>query len=238
MTPILETRGLTARFGGVVAVNQVNLKINAGELHCLIGPNGAGKSSLFKMLTGQLKPTSGEVLLNGVSLAGSSPAQIARRGVGIKTQVPNVFDGLTVTQNIRLATDRVLPPQQAQKRAREVEERVGIAHLGKRMVGTLSHGQRQLVELAMVLAPAPDLILLDEPAAGMTGDEVLRLGDLIIELAHSSAVIVVEHDMLFIRRIAGTITVLNQGSVLAEGRADEILSDQRVQDVYLGKETT
>ncbi len=235
MTPILEACGLTARFGGVVAVNSVDFKINAGELHCLIGPNGAGKSTFFKMLSGQLKPTSGSVFLNGGSLAGLTPAQIARRGMGIKTQVPSVFDGLTVRQSVRLAADRVLPPLLAKQRVEGTLKRAGITHLADKRVGELAHGQRQIVELSMVLATSPDVILLDEPAAGMTSDEVLWLSDLIVELARASAVIVVEHDIPFIRRIAKMVTVFNQGTVFAQGPVREVLADRRVQDVYLGR---
>ncbi len=233
---LLEASGLTMRFGGVVAVNGVDFKLRHGELRCLIGPNGAGKSTFFKMLSGQLRPSAGDVRLKGQSLAGLPAARIARLGMGIKTQVPSVFDGLSVTESIRIATDRVLPPVLSKQRADEVMQLIGIADLGGREVARLAHGQRQLVELAMVVAPQPDLILLDEPAAGMTGKEVERLAELVVDLARVGSVIVVEHDMGFIRRIARTVTVFNQGRVLAEGPADEVLADQRVRDVYLGKD--
>mgnify|MGYP001208914822 CR=1 FL=1 len=234
-TPLLQTRGLTARFGGVTAVDQVDFSVQPGELRCLIGPNGAGKSSFFKMLSGQLKPSAGSVTFNGIPLAGKSTAQIAKLGIGIKTQVPNVFDGLTVRESLALAAERTLPPQAAKTRVDATLDRVGIADLADRKVGQLAHGQRQLVELAMVLAPSPDLLLLDEPAAGMTGDEVLRLGDIIVELAKSAAVVVVEHDMAFIRRIGRVVSVLNRGRLLTEGPVAQVLDDQRVRDVYLGR---
>ncbi|MDS9469652.1 ABC transporter ATP-binding protein [Paracoccus sp. MBLB3053] len=233
---LLEARNLTMRFGGVVAVRDVSLSLREGELHCLIGPNGAGKSTFFRMLSGQHRPSSGEVLFNGRSIIGQGSARIARAGMGIKTQVPSVFNSMTVRENVMLAASRELSSVLAKKRCDEVMERIGIGHLAAAKVGILAHGQRQLVELATVIAPSPSLILLDEPAAGMTGDEVDRLGDLLIELARSCSVIVVEHDMAFIRRIARSITVFNQGSVLIEGPADQVLSDQRVRDVYLGKE--
>ncbi|MFT3805258.1 MAG: ATP-binding cassette domain-containing protein [Burkholderiaceae bacterium] len=232
---LLQTRGLTARFGGVTAVDDVDFSVRPGELRCLIGPNGAGKSSFFKMLSGQLKPSAGSVTFKGVPLAGKSAAQIAQLGIGIKTQVPNVFDGLTVRQSVRLAAERALPPLSAVARVDATLERLRIAELADRKVGQLAHGQRQLVELAMVLAPSPDLLLLDEPAAGMTGDEVLRLGEIIVEMARSSAVVVVEHDMSFIRRIGRTVSVLNRGRLLTEGPVDRVLDDQRVRDVYLGR---
>lgn len=232
---LLQAKGLTMRFGGVVAVDNVDFAVRYGELRCLIGPNGAGKSTFFKMLSGQLKPTSGDVLIRGSSIVGLPAARIARLGVGIKTQVPSVFDGMTVRQSVFLAAGRALPPQLAGKRTAETLECMRIAHLEKRTVGELAHGQRQIVELAMVVAPQPDLILLDEPAAGMTGDEVAHLANVIVDLARSSAVIVVEHDMKFIRRIAKVVTVFSQGRVLSEGPAADVLADQRVRDVYLGR---
>ncbi|PZQ10546.1 MAG: ABC transporter ATP-binding protein [Ancylobacter novellus] len=234
--PLLDARDLVMRFGGVTAIDGVGMTIREGELRCLIGPNGAGKSTFFKMLSGQLRPTSGDVLLRGRSIVGLPASRIARLGVGVKTQTPSVFDGLTALEGVRVAADAVLPAQLARRRADEALERMRIGHLADLVVGRLAHGQRQLVELAMVLAQAPDLILLDEPAAGMTGAEVERLGDLIVELARSSSVIVVEHDMDFIRRIARTVTVFNRGRVLAEGPAEEVMADPRVRDVYLGKE--
>ena len=234
--PILETRGLTMRFGGVVAVNGVDFRLQEAELRCLIGPNGAGKSTFFKCLTGQLRPSGGDVLFRGRSVAGSFSHAIARRGVGIKTQVPSVFDGLSVRDNVWLAAVRVNPGRLADKTTDEAMQRVGITHIADRIVGQLAHGQRQLVELAMVVAPEPDLILLDEPAAGMTDDEVDRLVELIKELNKRHALVVVEHDMQFIRRVAKTVTVFHQGAILVEGDVADILVDARVRDVYLGKQ--
>ena len=226
------------RFGGVVAVSGVDLRLADGELRCLIGPNGAGKSTLFKCLTGMLRPTAGEILFRGRSIVGQGSHAIARLGIGIKTQVPSVFDGLSVHENVWLATRRAAPDTIARRRLPEVLERVGIAELSARIVGQLAHGQRQLVELAMVLAGDPDLILLDEPAAGMTGEEVDRLAELIAELNVRRALVVVEHDMQFIRKIARTamVTVVHQGAILAEDGVDRILVDPRVRDVYLGKQ--
>ncbi|MDQ0394334.1 ABC transporter ATP-binding protein [Labrys monachus] len=233
---LIEARNLTMRFGGVTAVDGVDLSVRYGELRCLIGPNGAGKSTFFKMLSGQLRPSSGDVLLKGRSIVGMPASRIARLGLGLKTQVPSVFAGLSVGKGVGLAAGRTLPPSLARQRAAATLERMGIAHLRDRLVGELAHGQRQLVELAMVVAPQPDLVLLDEPAAGMTGEEVERLADLVVELTRSGAVIIVEHDMQFIQRIARIVTVFNRGKVLVEGPADAVLSDARVRDVYLGRE--
>jgi len=236
MTPLLETSGLTMRFGGVVAVNDVGFTLREAELRCVIGPNGAGKSTFFKCLTGQLRPTSGDVLFRGESVAGAPTHAIARRGVSIKTQVPNVFDGLSTRENVWIAASKVAPGGIADRRTDAAMERVGITGIAGRTVGQLAHGQRQLVELAMVIAPEPDLILLDEPAAGMTDEEVDRLVGLIRELNQRHALVVVEHDMQFIRRIAKTVTVFHQGAVLIEGDVEDILADDQVRDVYLGKQ--
>jgi ABC-type uncharacterized transport system ATPase subunit len=235
-TPILEARGLTMRFGGVVAVDGVAFRLSEAELRCVIGPNGAGKSTFFKCLTGQLRPTAGEILFRGTPVANLGSHAIARLGVGIKTQVPNVFDGMTARDNVWTAAARVAPGRIAERRTDEAMERVGIGAIADRIVGQLAHGQRQLVELAMVIAPEPDLILLDEPAAGMTDDEVDRLVALIRDLNRSHALVVVEHDMQFIRRVAKTVTVFHQGAVLIEGDVADILADERVRDVYLGKQ--
>ena len=234
--PLLQTRGLTMRFGGVVAVDGVDFALQEAELRCVIGPNGAGKSTFFKCLTGQLRPSAGDVLFRGTPIAGIGSHAIARLGVGIKTQVPNVFDGLSARDNVWTAAARVAPGRIAEQRTDQAMERVGITAIAGRIVGQLAHGQRQLVELAMVIAPEPDLILLDEPAAGMTDEEVDRLVDLIRELNQRHALVVVEHDMQFIRRIARTITVFHQGAVLIEGDVARILTDERVRDVYLGKQ--
>jgi branched-chain amino acid transport system ATP-binding protein/urea transport system ATP-binding protein len=234
--PLLETRGLTMRFGGVVAVSAVNLVVREAELRCLIGPNGAGKSTFFKCLTGLLRPTAGDVLFRGKSLVGLGSRAIARLGVGIKTQVPSVFDGLSVRENIWLALRRRRGDDAVKRRLPGLLDEVGIAPLADRLVGQLAHGQRQLVELGMVVAGDPDLILLDEPAAGMTDEEVDRLVGLIKALNVRHALVVVEHDMQFIRRIATTVTVFHQGTVLVEDRVESILVDPRVRDVYLGKQ--
>ena len=234
--PLLETRGLGMRFGGVQAVRDVNFVLAERELRCLIGPNGAGKSTFFKMLTGQLQPTSGTVLFRGADISRSQPHEIARRGIGIKTQVPSVFDGLSVRENLWLAAARVGRGRRANVIVDEMLERVGIGGIASRLVGQLAHGQRQWVELGVVLATDPELVLLDEPAAGMTDEEVLRTVDLVREINKTKALIVVEHDMQFIRMIASRVTVFNQGAVLVEDNVEAIMRNPKVRDVYLGKQ--
>ena len=232
---LLQTRDLTMRFGGVVAVSEVDFTLRELELRCLIGPNGAGKSTFFKMLTGQLKPSTGAIAFRGAPIAGDEPHAIARRGIGIKTQVPNVFDGLSVREHVWLAARRQHLDRKARDVADEVLARIRMTDLADAQVGRLSHGQRQWVEIGMVIAGDPELILLDEPAAGMTHDEVLRTAEIIRDINRTKALIVVEHDMQFIRMIAKTVTVFNQGRVLVEAGVDQVLADQRVRDVYLGK---
>ena len=236
MSAMLETHGLTMRFGGVVAVDRVDFRLDEGELRCLIGPNGAGKSTFFKCLTGQYKPTSGNVLIRGEDVTGWDSFAIARKGIGIKTQVPAVFDGITVRESVRLAARRRHGAPLAKKRTEEVLQRIGIMPIADRLIGRLAHGSRQLVELATVVAAEPDLIILDEPTAGMTSEETGRTAALIRELNERHTIVVVEHDMQFIRSIAKQVTVFHQGRVLIEDAVDVVLNDPVVRDVYLGKD--
>jgi branched-chain amino acid transport system ATP-binding protein len=235
VTALLATRDLTMRFGGVLAVDRVSLSVGEGELRCLIGPNGAGKSTFFKCLIGQLRPTSGRIFWRGVDVTGRDTHAIARLGIGIKTQVPSLFDGLDVRESVVLALRRRHGEHNARRLATATLERLGIGKLADRQVGELAHGQRQLVELAMVVAPEPDLIILDEPTAGMSAEETTAAIDVIRELNRSHAIVVVEHDMQFIRAIASTVTVFHQGRILVEDAADAVFADPRVRDVYLGK---
>jgi branched-chain amino acid transport system ATP-binding protein len=234
--PLLQTRDLSMHFGGVKAVRNVDFTLAEGELRCLIGPNGAGKSTFFKMLTGQLEPTHGQVLFRGHDISRAHAHQIARLGIGIKTQVPSVFDGLSVRENIWLAASRLHSGERARRLVNEMLERVGLTDAAERLVGQLAHGQRQWVELGLVLSNDPDLILLDEPAAGMTHEEVLKTAELVREINRSKALIVVEHDMQFIRMIAKQVTVFNQGSVLVEDAVENIMRNPLVRDIYLGKQ--
>jgi branched-chain amino acid transport system ATP-binding protein len=233
--PLLQARNVTMRFGGVTAVRSVDFSLGEVELRCLIGPNGAGKSTFFKMLTGQLRPSEGNIHFRNADITGSNPHQIARLGVGIKTQVPNVFNGLTVRENVFIGAGRRKSLARAQRIVDETLTRLQLDTIADRIVGQLAHGQRQWVEIATVLAQEPELILLDEPAAGMNHEEVLRTAELIREINKTQALVVVEHDMQFIRMIARTVTVFSQGEVLVEGSVETVLSDQRVKDVYLGR---
>jgi ABC-type uncharacterized transport system ATPase subunit len=236
-TPILETRELTKAFGGVVAVNAVDFRLGEGELRCLIGPNGAGKSTFFKMLTGQIRPNAGSITFRGAEITAAEPHEIARRGIGIKTQVPNVFDGLSVRENLRLSARRRHGERDAARVVGDLLSRIRMTDRAERRVGHLAHGERQWVELGMVLACEPVLVLLDEPTAGMTEDEVAATAELIRGIRGERALIVVEHDMQFVRMIAEQVTVFHQGRVLLEGDVADVMRDERVRDVYLGKES-
>jgi len=236
--PILEARGLEKRFGGVRAIAGVDFALADGELRCLIGPNGAGKSTFFKMITGQLHPTAGQILFAGTDITRAEAHQIGRLGIGIKNQVPDVFDGLPVSENLWLAARRANTGPQARALVDEITERLDLADIAARVVGELAHGQRQWVEIGMVLARKPRLILLDEPSAGMSLEETNRTAALIREVNRTTTIIVVEHDMQFIRQIATKVTVFHQGQILVEDSFDRIMTDVRVRDVYLGRQAT
>jgi branched-chain amino acid transport system ATP-binding protein len=234
--PLIETRGLSKHFGGVQAVRTIDFSLAEGELRCLIGPNGAGKSTFFKLLTGQIKPTSGAVLFRGIDITALQAHEIGRLGIGIKTQVPSVFNGLSTRQNLWIAAARHNSRKEATLAVERQVERMGLGRFADKPVGQLAHGQRQWVELALVLCGNPDLILLDEPAAGMTEEERMRTAEIIREINRVHPLIVVEHDMSFIRTIAQRITVFDRGTILMEGDVDQVFSSQTVRDVYLGKQ--
>lgn len=232
----VEVRGLTMQFGGVRALDQVDFELGRRELRCLIGPNGAGKSTFFKCLAGLLVPTSGDIRIRGENTTGWLPHRIARLGIGIKTQVPSVMNGLTVRENIWLAARREHTTADANRMATSIAARVLIEDVLNEQVETLAHGKRQLVELAIVLAGRPWLVLLDEPAAGLTAVEVDRMIDVIRDINSEAALIIVEHDMHFVRRIASQVTVFNQGRVLIDADVEQVMSNPDVRDVYLGKQ--
>ncbi|MEC7257127.1 MAG: ATP-binding cassette domain-containing protein [Pseudomonadota bacterium] len=232
---VLETRGLTKRFGGVTASDNVDFTLRARELRCLIGPNGAGKSTFFKCVTGLHTPTTGEVYMRGQDTTGWAPHHIARHGVGLKTQVPSVMDALSVQENIWLAARRFMPVAEANRRTRDMIERLRLGALARRDLGQLAHGERQRVELGMVAVADPWLVLLDEPAAGMSAEDVERMTEILHELNRTAAIVIVEHDMQFIRAIASTVTVFHQGRVLMEDHVDRVMADATVRNVYLGK---
>jgi branched-chain amino acid transport system ATP-binding protein/urea transport system ATP-binding protein len=231
---VLETHGLEKRFGGVRAVAGIDFQIRRGELRCLIGPNGAGKSTFFRLVTGQLPATAGRILFEGADITGLMAHEIGRLGIGIKNQVPSVFDGLNVAENLWIAARRCHPAHHAGSIAGELVERLRLTEVRAQSVGTLAHGLRQWVDIGMVMAQRPKLVLLDEPTAGMAADEIERTAALISEINRDASIIVVEHDMQFIRRLNSVVTVLHQGQILVEDVMDKVQRDPRVRSIYLG----
>ncbi len=234
LDPMLETRGLEKRFGGVRAVAGIDFAMRRGELRCLIGPNGAGKSTFFKLLTGQLRATAGRIVFDGRDITDLESHAISRLGIGVKNQVPSVFDGLTVAENLWLAGRRRHSARCADRVAREILERLRLTAVAGQTVGTLAHGMRQWVDIGMVMAERPKLVLLDEPTAGMAAEEVERTAEVIRDINGEAGIVVVEHDMQFIRRLNAPVTVLHQGRILVEGAMEEVQRDPRVRQVYLG----
>jgi branched-chain amino acid transport system ATP-binding protein/urea transport system ATP-binding protein len=237
---VVETVDLTMRFGGVLAVDHVNFSLRERELRCLIGPNGAGKSTFFKCVIGQhrLGHENGRVIVRGSDVTGWPTLDIVRLGVGVKTQVPSVMNGLTVHENLWLAARRVHGWEGSAAAVDETVTELQLGSLARRLVGELAHGQRQMVEIGLVLVQRPWLVLLDEPAAGMTGPEVERLVGVIRRINQDASLIVVDHDMEFVRMLGSVVTVFHQGSVLMEGPADKVLNDPRVREVYIGNRAT
>ncbi|KPF96277.1 branched-chain amino acid ABC transporter ATP-binding protein [Rhodopseudomonas sp. AAP120] len=233
---LVEVKGVTKRFGGLTAVSDVDLTVKAGEVHCLIGPNGAGKSTLFKLIVGLFPPTNGSILFDSVDVTAERPFARVQRGMSIKMQAPSVFKELPVQQNIQIALqDRVTGAERALEEQRLLEL-LGLATDAGKMAGALSHGQQQWLEIGMALALRPQLLLLDEPTAGMSPEETYKTGELIKSFnAEGMTVLVVEHDMAFVRQIAQRVTVLHLGKIFARGSLDEILNDEQVAEIYLGK---
>jgi branched-chain amino acid transport system permease protein len=231
----LETIELGRTFGGVVALDGVSLSFEPG-VHCLIGPNGAGKSTFFNLLVGRYRPSSGRALLDGSPLDRWRPDERARRGVGIKLQVPSLYGNLRVAENLWLAAyGHLRNTDEATQRAIEVLRRLGLAERSQDLAGEVAHGEQQWIDIGMVLAQAPRLILLDEPTAGMTQEETRRTVDLVTTLGKEASVVVVEHDMRFVRDIKAPVTVFHQGRVFAQGSIEDLRQDPRLLDIYLGR---
>jgi len=243
---LLYIENLSVSFDGFKALNDLSLYINDGELRCLIGANGAGKTTLMDVITGKTKPDTGSVYFGQtINLLDHTEPEIAMLGIGRKFQKPTVFEALTVFENLELSlkADKgiwynlraKLGPSELD-RMNDILETVGLSACRFMKAGALSHGQKQWLEIGMLLAAEPRLLLVDEPVAGMTAQETEHTAELLTELAGEHTVVVVEHDMEFVRSIARTVTVLHQGSVLAEGTMDEVQNNFDVIEVYLGEE--
>jgi urea transport system ATP-binding protein len=242
--PMLRIEDLTVSFDGFKAVDGLNLEVVKDELRVIIGPNGAGKTTLLDMICGKTRPTSGRVLFNGQDLTRLAEHQIVRLGVGRKFQTPSVYEDLTVGENLEISIPKAygIKTSLLFKRTGAVREHIqGFAEqvfLGdelRRKAGHLSHGQKQWLEIGMLLIQQPKLLLLDEPVAGMSPREREQTGGLLQRISQGRSVVVIEHDMEFVKRIAHKVTVLHQGRLLAEGSAAEIQADPRVIDVYIGQ---
>jgi len=242
---ILETRGLTKEFKGFVAVDNVSLSVRRGTIHALIGPNGAGKTTTFNLLTKFLPPTSGSILYNGHDITRERPADVARRGVIRSFQISAVFPNLTVLENVRIALQRGLGTsfhfwkrertlEKLNDRAMNLLERVGLEKFARVHAGELAYGRKRTLEIATTLAMEPELMLLDEPTAGMGHEDVHRVKDLIKEVAAGRTVLMVEHNMSVVSGICDKISVLQRGAVLAEGTYAEVSANPQVVEAYMG----
>jgi urea transport system ATP-binding protein len=241
---ILYMEDVSVSFDGFKAINNLNLYIDDGELRCIIGPNGAGKTTMMDIITGKTQPDSGTVYFGQtMNLLTMTEPDIANAGIGRKFQKPTVFENHTVFENFELSMygdKRVLAALLAKLSGEqrdfidEVLRKIGLIDHANRRAGALSHGQKQWLEIGMLLMQKPRLLLVDEPVAGMTHQEMDKTGELLTSLAGEHSVVLVEHDMDFVRSIAQKVTVLHQGSVLAEGTMDQVQSDPRVKEVYLG----
>lgn len=243
---LLELRGVTVSFDGFLALNDLNLQLAPGELRAVIGPNGAGKTTFLDVITGKVKPTRGDVVFRGRSIVGRSEHQISRLGIGRKFQTPRVYQNLSPRRNLELAVrgphgplELLLGSLSAMQRERvqHLLAVVGLERQAQQPAGGLSHGQKQWLEIAMLVAQDPELLLVDEPVAGLTDEETARTADLLRQLAGDHTVLVIEHDMEFIRDLQAPVTVLHEGHVLCEGSMDQVQSNPRVIEVYLGSET-
>ena len=246
MSSLLEVSGVSVSFDGFKAINNLSFAIGGAELRAVIGPNGAGKTTFMDIVTGKTRPDEGRVLWGEMSqnLIGMNEAQIAQIGIGRKFQKPTVFEDQTVFENLLLALKNkrnVWPVLTYRRRARDVAkvaefaEEIGLLDALDRMSGELSHGQKQWLEIGMLLAQDPQLLLVDEHAAGMNPDEREKTTDILVRAAQTRAVVVIEHDMEFVRRLNCRVTVLHEGSVLAEGSLDHVTSNPEVIEVYLGR---
>ena len=242
---ILYLEDVSVSFDGFKAINQLSLDIAPGELRCIIGPNGAGKTTMMDIITGKTRPDSGTVFFGStIDLLRYTEAEIAQLGIGRKFQKPTVFEQLTVFENLELAlkTDKRVGPSMLFRldsaqgdRLADILHTIHLTDSVRRMAGNLSHGQKQWLEIGMLLMQDPKLLLLDEPVAGMTDEETARTAELFLSLKGHHSLMVVEHDMGFIRTISDIVTVLCDGAVLAQGSLDEVQADERVIEVYLGR---
>src|ERR1700757_895199 len=241
--PVLRTEGLTIRFGGLAALNNVNIAVNRGEIRAIIGPNGAGKSTFFNCLTGVLRPTAGRIVFDGADIAGLSPDRISRRGLARSYQITNILPNVTALENVRIAAQSrrhgwsLLTHYRSYRdiieKAERVLEAIGLRPRRNELAANLSHGEQRNLEIGIALATEPQLLCLDEPTAGMSAAETHDTMELVRRIAKDLTILIVEHDMQVVMELAQRITVLHYGEILAEGTPAEIQQNPRVLEVYL-----
>jgi urea transport system ATP-binding protein len=239
---LLEVRDVVMDFDGFHAIDGLSMDVEEGEVRFLIGPNGAGKTTMIDVISGLINPTEGTVSFDGDRIDHTGEFDIVKRGIGRTFQNPTVFDDLTVIENVDLAASFRMGIFKLMRQRRGVSdavasalEQVGLTEHGERKAGELSHGQKQWLEIAMLLALDPRMLLLDEPVAGMSKEERVQTGELVTEIARTRTVMIVEHDMEFVRRWATSVTVMHDGKILTEGSIDEVQANAEVQEVYLGR---
>ena len=234
--PLLETRKLNKHFGGLHVTNDVDFTLERGEIHCLIGPNGAGKSTLFRLILGEYLPSSGQVLYAGQDITTLKPFQRVRKGISVKFQVPGIFSALSARQNLEIALQHHLEHASLTQEIDRLLAFLNLIEAQAQLAGNLSHGQKQWLEIGMAISLKPQLLLLDEPTAGMSPDETRATGEMVKTLKEQGVtVLAVEHDMAFVRHVAERVTVLHFGRVFAQGSIDEIIADEGVASIYLGQ---
>jgi branched-chain amino acid transport system ATP-binding protein len=243
MTAILETQGLTKRFGGLVAVNNVDFSLAEGELRAVIGPNGAGKTTFFSMLAGNIVPTEGKITFAGKDITPLQPHQVSHLGIGRSFQITNIFPELTVFENIRISAQSRKTTynwwtfggshKDLNEKTESLLEYIGLQDRRDELAGTLAHGEQRYLEIGITLATDPKLLLFDEPTAGMSPAETIQTADLIKKVAANHSVVLVEHDMEVVMGISENITVFHNGRVLATGTPDQVRANDEVQRVYL-----
>lgn len=242
---IVKTEEVTVEFEGFRALSSLNFSMEEGELRVVIGPNGAGKTTLLDVINGQVRPTGGRVFFKNRDITGLPEHEIATLGIGRKFQTPSVFENFTLFENLELSWQKKkgvfntlfasLDPS-ITKQICGVLEHVGLVGKSDKPAGSLSHGEKQWLEIGMVIVQDPDLLLIDEPVAGMTDDETEKTSQLLLSIAQDQSILVIEHDMEFIRQIAQKVTVLHEGKILCEGPVDQIQRDPQVMKIYLGRE--